>query len=115
MKNPFIEIAEAERLKTVDAWVAEGVVESKPCGWDLLTYEDEWGIYTLGQVRRFAAVAGIRLHIPTIDLDHLLQSDVVTEAMEDDWITGVHDLDDVYMGLILEYLETTQQGGGHVR
>lgn len=110
MKNPFTEIAEADRPRTVDAWVTAGVVEDSPSGWDLLRHHDEWGMYTLGQVRRLAELAGVPLTVTTIDLGWLLHSAVVTETMEKAWFAGIRSLDDVYMDLILKFQKTTQTG-----
>lgn len=115
MKNPFRGITEEDRPKVVDAWVAAGVIENKPSAWDLLTMDDEWGMYTLGQVRRLSEVANVGLEVPVIDLDQLIHSSVVTETMEEGWILRVQSLDDVYVDLILEFQKTTQQGGGLVR
>jgi hypothetical protein len=115
MKNPFKGIAEGDRPKVVDAWVADGAIEHKPSAWDLLTMDDEWGLYTLGQVRRLAKVASVRLEVPAIDLDQLLHSSVVAEKMEKGWILQVQSLDDVYVELILEFQKTSQQGGRHER
>lgn len=115
MKSPFIDIAEADRPGVVAAWVAAGVVENEPSGWDLLWHEDEWGMYTLGQVRRLVSLAGVGLEVPSMDLGQLLHSGVVTDTMEEGWISGVQSLDDVYVDLIQEFQKRTQQGGGHVR
>jgi hypothetical protein len=109
MKNPFTSIEEADRPKVVAAWVAAGAVENEPSGWDLLWHADEWGMYTLGQVRRLAELAGIDLEVSAIDLERLLHSDVVTDTMEETWISGVKNLGDVYVDLILEYMKTAQQ------
>jgi len=109
MKNPFTDIEEADRPKVVAAWVAAGAVENEPSGWDLLWHEDEWDMYTLGQVRRLAELAGVGLEVPAIDLGRLLHSGVVTDTMEEAWISGVISLGDVYVGLILEYIKTTHR------
>lgn len=109
MKNPFTDIEQADRPKVVAAWVAAGAVENEPSGWDLLWHGDEWGMYTLGQVRRLAELAGVGLEVPAIDLGQLLHSCVVTDTMEETWISGVKNLEDVYVDLIHEYMKTTQQ------
>lgn len=67
-------------------------------------------MYTLGQVRRLAELARVSLEVPAIDLGRLLRSGVVTDTMEDAWISGVKSLGDVYVDLILEYMKTTQSG-----
>ena len=115
MKNPFTRIAESERLNVVEVWMAAGAVENMPSGWDLLMHEDEWGTYTLGQVRRLAGLAGIGLEVPALDLGRLLHSSAVTDTMEEGWISGVQSLDDVYVDLILDFQTATQQGVVHAR
>lgn len=109
MENPFIEIEETDRPKVVAAWIAAAAVENDPSGWDLLCHEDEWGMYTLGQVRRLAELARVSLEVPAIDLGRLLRSGVVTDTMEYAWISGVKSLGDVYVDLILKYMKTTHQ------
>lgn len=103
MRNPFTSIVEGDRAKVVAAWLTAGVVVSGSSGWDLLTYEDEWGLYTLGQVRRLAAIAGVGLEVLPVDLGQLLASPVVADTMEARWISGVQSVDDVYVDLILEF------------
>ena len=72
-------------------------------------HESEWGIYTVGQVQRLADLAGAELQLPAVELPALLASQAVVETMEEKWILGVKSINEVYVDLIKEFLEATQQ------
>ncbi len=93
--------------------MAAGAIENAPSGWDLLMLEDEWGIYTLGEIRRLAEIAGVPLKLPAIILADLLRSSVVADTMEQDWISSVRSLDEVYLDLILEFKQEQSNNGVH--
>ena len=106
MNSPFTTIADELRGKVIDRWLGAKAIENEPSGWDLLVHDDEWRDYTFGKVKELARLAGFRVEIEGIDLKKLLSSDVVTKMFEDEWIKKIHDIEEVYMDLVLDYIET---------
>jgi len=104
MDNPFTGISEDLKAQVVKTWIAAEAIANKPSGWDLLEYEDEWEDYTVGQIRRLAELAGVEFRLPPIDLPTLMASDTVVETMEEEWISQVKCLEEVYLGLVKEFL-----------
>ena len=104
MKNPFVAIADEQQGAIVDRWLAAKLIDDEERGWELFESEDEWGIYTLGEVKKLAHLAGFTLEVTGIELDAMLASRVVTDLFDDAWIGKIHDLDDVYMDLVVDYI-----------
>ena len=104
MKNPFISIADEQQGAIVDRWLAAKLIDDEERGWELFESEDEWGIYTLGEVKKLAHMAGFTLDVSGLDLGAMLASRVVTDLFDDDWIGKILDLDDVYMDLVVDYI-----------
>jgi hypothetical protein len=106
LNNPFTSIADDRKLEVVDRWLTAKAIENKPCGWDLMAYEEEWGIYRIGELKELARMAGFGLEVEGIDLQKLLADDVVTEMFEDEWIDKIKDIDEVYLDIVLDYVDT---------
>ena len=104
MKNPFVAIADEQQGAIVDRWLEAKLIDDEERGWELFESEDEWGIYTLGEVKKLAHLAGFTLEVTGIELDAMLASRVVTDLFDDAWIDKIHDLDDVYMDLVVDYI-----------
>ena len=105
MKNPFTLIPDAQQAAIIDRWLAAQIFEDESNGWDLVESDDEWGIYTVGEVKKLGQIAGLSIEFTGIDLPTLLSSTVVTDLFDETWIRKIQTLDDVYMDLVLDYLE----------
>jgi hypothetical protein len=106
MNSPFTRIADELKRDVINRWLRAKAIEDEPSGWDLTSDDDVWGMYTLGQVKGLAQIAGFRVEVEGIDLKRLLSSHVVTEMVEDEWIKKIKNLDEVYMDLVLAYIKT---------
>ena len=106
MNSPFTAIADEIQGEVINRWLGAKLIENAPCGWDLIWHDDEWRIYTLGRVKELARIAGFGLKVEGIGLQELLKDDVVTEAFEDEWIERIENLDEVYMDIVLDYVDT---------
>lgn len=112
MENPFTQIPSESGPAVVEKWLAAGLIDNKPCGFDLISYQDEWADYPIGKIKQLAEIAEIILLLTEPNLNDLLKSPTVCERMESSWIKSVSTLDEVYLGLLLDYLQKTQQVGG---
>ena len=106
MKNPFTLIADERKGGAIDRWLAAKAIADESSGWDLVVSDDEWGIYTVGEIKELGRIAGLRIDVVGIDLAALLSSDVVTELFDDEWIAKIKELDQVYVDLLLDYIES---------
>ena len=50
MNNPFTKIPDEKQGAVIDRWLEAKVIEDEASGWDLVESDDEWGIYTVGEV-----------------------------------------------------------------
>ncbi len=105
MKNPFTTIPDKLQAAVIDRWLSAKVIEDEESGWELVESNDEWGIYTVGEVKKLGQVAGLPIEFAGIDLHTLLSSSVVTDLFDDAWIGKIKDLDDVYVDLVLDFIE----------
>ena len=105
MKNPFTTISDQQQAAVIDRWLAAKGIEEESSGWDLVESEDEWGIYTVGEVKELGRLAGLTIVFRGLDLKILLASSVVTDLFDDEWIGKIKTLDDVYMDLVLDFIE----------
>ncbi len=105
MNSPFTEITDEHKSDVIDRWLAAKVIDDEESGWDLVESNDEWGIYTVREVRELGRIAGFCIEIKGIDLKALLASSVITEIFDDEWIIAVKSLDEVYVDLVLDYIE----------
>lgn len=106
MINPFTTIADELKGEVIERWLNSKAIENAPSGWDIVQYNDEWNIYTIGKVKELGRVAGFRIEIEGIDLNALLSSNTAIEMFEDEWIKKTKDLDEVYLGLVLDYISS---------
>ena len=105
MKNPFTTIAEERKGEVIDGWLNAKLIANESNGRDLVELKDEWGIYSVGEVKKLGELAGLRIEFAGIDLQQLLSSTVVTDLFDDVWIRKIKSLDDVYMDLVLDYIK----------
>ena len=104
MSNPFTAIAEDKRAGVIDRWLRAGIIADASNGRELVESNDEWGIYSVGEVIALGQVAGLSISVTGIDLGQLLASRIVTDLFDDAWIRKIRTLDDVYMDLVIDYI-----------
>jgi hypothetical protein len=112
MNSPFTEIADELKSDVIDRWLAAKVIDDEESGWDLVESDDEWGIYTVREVVELGHIAGIKITFSGIELSALLTSHVITEIFDDEWISKISGLEDVYVDLVLDYIESCGLHGG---
>ncbi len=105
MNNPFITVFDDRSALIIDQWLSAKLIENEASGRDLISYESEWRMYTLGQVKQLAQVAGFDLHVSHIDLNSILNSQRMKDEYENEWINKVKIIDELYMDIILDYIE----------
>ena len=106
MKNPFTQIPDNQKDKIINQWLEADAIENIESAMYLVGYDTEWKMYTLGQSKNLAQIAGFDIQVDGINLEEILHSKIVLDEYETDWINKIKNQEELYIDIFLGYIDS---------